>query len=144
MENKYDVNELTAEQKAGLEKIEELLADENNWEKFRAMQTAEEVIAFYEENGFTYTEDEKKKICEVFEELKEKISQGELSEEELEMAAGGWDWGYFAAGASGGAFIGGLFAGGMAFICASNPIGWAVGGALVVGGVLGGGMGAAS
>lgn len=35
-----------------------------------------DVIAFYEENGFSYTEDQKQKIREVFEELKEKASNG--------------------------------------------------------------------
>ena len=81
-------------------------------------------------------------VNELSEELKGK-SQDELSEDELEKIAGGWSWENFISGFTGGAVVGGAFAGGVAFLCASNPIGWAVGGALVVGGVLGGGIGAA-
>lgn len=141
MEQKYDVNELTAEEQARVEKVKALLSDEQNKEKIKAMRTADEVIAFYEENGFTYSEDEKQKIRKTFDELKEKNPEGELTEEALENVAGGWDWGSFISGITGGGAIGALMAGGTAALLGSNPIGWAIGGALLLGAGMGTAMG---
>lgn len=137
----YNTNELTAEQMARLEKLKEIFSDEQNQEKVRKMRTAEDVIAFYEENGFSYSEDDKKKIREVFEELKEKNNDGELSTDDLEKIVGGWDWGGFISGATGGGLVGGIVGGGLAALLGSNPVGWAIGGVLLVGGGLGAAIG---
>ena len=144
MNQTVDVNELTAEQKARLEKLKEIFSDEQNQEKIKAMNTADDIIAFYEENGFSYGEDDKQKIREVFDELKAKASDGEISEEDLENVAGGWNLENFFAGASGGGVMGGLFAGGFAVLVGSNPIGWAIGGALAAGGAMGAALGLAT
>lgn len=142
MEKTYDVNELTAGQTARVEKVRDLLADEQNQEKIKAMRTADEVIAFYEENGFKYSDDEKQKIREVFEELKKKSPEDELTEEELEGIAGGWNWGDFGLGFGAGGTFGAMFAGGAAFLIGSNPVGWAIGGALALGAGVGSFFGA--
>ena len=126
MEQKPDVNGLTKEQKSRVEKVRKLLADEQNQEKLKAMRTADEVIAFYEENGFTYSNDDKQKIREAFDELIKMNPEGELTEEELATIAGGWDWGNFGLGFGAGGAFGAMIAGGAAFLIGSNPVGWAI------------------
>lgn len=144
MENKnFDMFELSAEQKEAAEKFEAIFSDEENKKKISEMRSAEDVIAFYEENGFSYTDADKDKIREAFDELVRKDNGGELTEDELADVAGGWGWSGFFSGSAAGAILGGFVGVMMGSLLASNPVGWAVGGALVCAGVLGVGLGAA-
>ena len=136
MDREQVLEQLTEEQKERVEKIDALLSDPENQKKLKAMTSVDEVIAFYEENGFSFTEEQKKEIREKSEELAARSTDGELTEEELESVAGGWGWGSFfkfgGFGAVVGAGIGVLAAGFML----SNPVGWGV----LIGGAIGAGI----
>lgn len=133
----YDAAGLTAEQKELAEKLGRIFSDEENRKKISSMRTAEDVISFYEDNGYSYTEEQKDKIREVFAGLAESHPEGELTEEELLKVAGGWSWEGFFTGTGVGAVLGGIAGGLAAGLLASNPVGWAIGGALVVAGGVG-------
>ena len=136
MDKEQVLEQLTEEQRDKVERIDELLADPENQKKISAMTSVDEVIAFYEENGFSFTEEQKKEIREKSEELAARSTDDELTEEELENVAGGWGWGSFfkfgGAGGALGACVGVLAAGFMA----SNPIGWGI----LIGGAIGAGI----
>ena len=138
MDKEQIMEQLTEEQKERIEKLDTLLSDPENRKKIEAMTSPDEAFAFYEENGFVLTEEQKKMIIEKAEELAERSKDGELTEEELEAVAGGWSWlGFSVAGGTGavlGAVLGGLVS---AFVF-SNPVGWVIGlGAVVVAGSMG-------
>ena len=129
---------LTEEQKANIEKIDAILADEKNRERIKAMTSDDEVFAFFEENGFSFTEEERQQIKAFAEKAAEKYANVELTEEELEQVAGGWSLGWFLkAGLPAGTF--GVGTGAFGIFCATvgatGPIGWVVGGVCIVAGI---------
>lgn len=135
MHRRSDVEkkELTAEQKKRLEEMGALL--EKNADRLNKMTTDEEVFAFFEENGYSFTAEEKETIKKIAKEGYER----ELSDDELTQAAGGWGWGFSIIGTLGG---GGLGLAGALFL-SSNPVGWVIltcGAVGAVGGGVAGGI----
>jgi predicted ribosomally synthesized peptide with nif11-like leader len=125
--------ELTAEQKKRLEEMGALL--EKNADRLKKMTTDEEVFAFFEENGYCFTDEEKEIIKKTAKEGYEK----ELSDDELSQVAGGWGWGFFGIGTVGGGALG--LAGSL--FLSSNPVGWVIltcGAVGAVGGGIAGGI----
>lgn len=115
--------------KMEFQKIDDLLSKEENKEKLSKMTTPEEVISFFEENGYTYSDEAKKEIME----LSKHYNEGELTEDDLAEVSGGWSWGLFGAGTA----VGGLFGGAIGCVgalCAlTGPVGWIVGGCALAG-----------
>ena len=135
MDKEQIMEQLTEEQRERIEKLDTILSDPENQKKISAMTSPDEAFAFYEENGFVLTEEQKKMIIEKAEELAERSKDGELTEDELEAVAGGWSWTGFAECGIFGGIMGGLAGFFAAGLIASNPVGWAIGiGALVLGG----------
>lgn len=97
---------------------------EKNADKVKELKTEEEVFAFFEENGYTFTAEEKEAIRKFAEENKDR----ELSDEELSQAAGGWAWLDSILGSNYGSAFG-LVAG---LVLTGNPFGWFTIGCMVV------------
>ncbi len=102
----------------------------------------DEAIAFVEDNGFTFTEAQKEEIRKKTAGLATSAKKQELTPDDLEAAAGGWDWtNFFAVGGTGGV-VGAILGAAAVVALASNPVGWVVaagaaGGAVATGGLLG-------
>ena len=140
MDREQLLSELTEEQRAYVEKTEALFADEKNQERLKAMTSPDEVFAFFEENGISFTEEQKQETLALAEEMKETFGD-ELSEEDLAAVAGGWSWKKFKKsvyGAVGGGVTGLILGGAIGALVLSNPAGWIAGAGIVVGAVGGG------
>lgn len=123
MDRNEELNRLTPEQRACAEKVDALLGDEKNRERLLTMKTADEAIAFFEENGITCTDEQKEEIRKKAGEMAAAAKKQELSPDELQAASGGWSWKGFAGGSILGGGAGAAVA--LGVIAASNPIGWA-------------------
>lgn len=123
MNDKEMRNMLTDEERAHVEKLEAIFADEKNQEKMKTITDIDEIMAFYEENGFSYTEEQKEEVRRVVAEISARSGDVELTEDELEDVAGGWSWKSFFGGVGGGTMVGSI-----AGLClaASNPVGWSL------------------
>ena len=98
MDKEQIMEQLTEEQRDRVERIDELLADPENQERIKGMTSADEIIAFFEENGFSFTEEQKQELRSLSKVVAERCEDGELSEEDLEAIAGGWSWSLFGQG----------------------------------------------
>ncbi len=134
----------TEEQKKKIEELSAVFADPANQEKVKNLKSVDEVFDFYEANGYKFSDEEKQKISAFSADMADKCADGELTEEELAAAAGGWSWsGFWSAGLGG--LIGGAAAGGSLAalagvtatgLVAAGPVGWAIlGCGLAAGGV---------
>lgn len=117
--------EMTAEQKKRLEDMKAFL--EKNADRLNKMTTDEEAFAFFEENGYSFSAEEKEAIKKTAKEGYER----ELSDEELSKTAGGWSWPFTIVGGFGGGALG-LAA---ALYIPTNPVGWVIGVCGVVGAI---------
>ena len=141
MNDKEMRNMLTDEERAHVEKLEAIFADEKNQEKMKTITDIDEIMAFYEENGFSYTEEQKEEVRRVVAEISARSGDVELTEDELEDVAGGWSWKKFKKsvyGAVGGGVTGLILGGAIGALVLSSPAGWIAGAGIVVGAVGGG------
>lgn len=115
-----------------MEKVGELLKDEAFIAAFLAADSAEEAAALFVGRGVEMGAEETTQLAKQIVSLSNKLleNDGELTEEELEQIAGGWNWAAFGVGLAGGAAVGAMF-GSMV-----GPVGTAVG-AVVTGVVVG-------
>ena len=133
-EKEIKMENLTEEQKAELEKLKKLFEKKEVQDRLASMKTPDEVIALYEENGWKFTEEQKDQIRSFAEKKAQEFEGRELTDDELESAAGGWSWSNFGFGEVAGAILGA----GLVVMSLSNPAGWAViAGAAVGGNILG-------
>lgn len=65
--NTCDMLNMLTDERA--EKLKEIFTDESNQERIKNTTDIDEIIAFYEENGFIYTEEEKEVIRKTTAEL---------------------------------------------------------------------------
>ena len=91
MEDK--MTNLTEELKDSINKIKEFLSNKEIKEKIASMKTPAEIIGLIEENGFSFTEEQKNRIKEFFDEKEKELTDKALTDEELSAVAGGWTWG---------------------------------------------------
>ena len=75
------------------QRVNEIFENEANREKILAIKDADDAFAFFAENGIEFTDEQKKDIRAKAEIMHEKINNSELTEDELESVAGGWDFG---------------------------------------------------
>ena len=126
----------TEDLKAAAEKIEAILRDEKNQDKIKSLTDIEDIIAFFEENGVSYTDELKDEIRKAAADLSAQVGDGELTEDALASVAGGWSWDSFFGGATGGAIVGGIIG---AIALSTNPAGWAIAAGIGVGALVGAG-----
>lgn len=93
MELLYEQAKLKGELSARDQKLYDLTKDKDFAEKLSKCTSKEEMWALFAQQGVEFTPEEQASFINMALNLKEKSENGgELSEEELEQVAGGFDW----------------------------------------------------